>query len=107
MLEKMANGGFFLSVWQSLANSYLYCIASIFLFHFHLCYLASVDLDDSAWDDFAPFIPIVSHANLVAHQTCSLAVSCSWFTRLKLKLLVDFVFKACKCLIFSFDAKLL
>jgi hypothetical protein len=53
------------------ADTNLDGIDTIFFFGLYLCDLASIDLDDSAGSEFAPFVPKVSHPNFVAHQAYS------------------------------------
>ncbi len=75
-------------------------VNTIFLFCLDLSDLAPVDLYDCAWHYLSPLVPEVSHPDLVPKQTDPPTVSVRCRSLLQLVLLVDFVFKAHKRLLY-------
>ena len=61
-----------------LTTADLYGVVPVLLDSLHLSDLAPIYLYDSAWHDLTPLVPEVSHANLVAKQTHSLALAILW-----------------------------
>ena len=77
-----------------LANTNLNGIDAVLLESFDLSDLASINLNDGAWDDLSPFVPKVCHSHFIPKETHSLAISVSSGSFHKLELLVDLVLKA-------------
>lgn len=81
-----------------LADTDLDSIDAVFLLCFDLRDLAPVKLHNSAGSQLSPLVPNVSHTDLVAHNSASLAQSVSWFTGCHGELGIDFLFETLESL---------
>jgi len=77
----------------SAADSKLNSVHAVLFHCFNLSNLTSVHLYDGAWDSSSPFIPVVSHTNLIANQTSTLTFVSSRLALLKAVVGVDLSFE--------------
>ena len=77
----------------SAADSKVNSVNAVLFYSFNLSNLTSVHLYDSAWDSSSPFIPVVSHTNLITNQTSTLTFVSSRLALLKAVIGVDFSFE--------------
>ena len=81
---------FFDLVRVSISDTDLNSINSVLFHSFNLSDLASVYLNDSAWDSSSPFIPVVSHTHLVTNEACPLTFVSSGLSLFKAEVSVNF-----------------
>lgn len=79
-----------------LTHTNLNRVDSVLLKSLDLCDLASINLEDSAWNYLTPLVPEVCHAHFISKEANSSGVAISSSSLLKLELLINFVFKACE-----------
>jgi hypothetical protein len=77
----------------SASDTDLNSVNSILFQSFNLSDLASIYLNDRARDSHSPFIPVMSHAHLVANQTSSLTFVSRRFGLFEAKVSVNFCLK--------------
>lgn len=98
MLQVVANLRFLHLLHLCLTNTKLNRVDAVFLHSLHLRDLASVELNNSTWLERTPFVPEVCATDFVAKRTDTSAFSVRCFGRLDLKLSVNLLLKAFKCL---------
>ena len=76
-----------------LSTSYLNCVVAVFFYGLYLSDLAPINLGYGAWNDLSPFIPEVSHSDLVYKESRSLALTILRSSFLQLELRVDLILK--------------